>query len=223
MNFSPHPLWQTYRQINITCTYKDVSSVPSFNFIHFKEKFCFLDNFYVTLNFILIPDKSVVHKDNGSPVFSTKMMLVFYSFISLKLFLFLSIMIRYFIHVSLWWYTQIFWISFVILESNKRNHKSPSSNKHHNKPGDWLKSPMYPSTQVGLILGSILSVYLSTHLCRMQRPRAWFSARKAWISYHSDPDKSPRDNRYMLLYSCLYFTFTTRKYQVITFLLFNAI
>lgn len=82
---------------------------------------------------------------------------------------------------------------------------------------------MYPSTQVCLILGSILSVYLSTHLCRMQRPRAWFSARKAWISYHSDPDKSPRDNRYMLLYSCLYFTFTTRKYQVITFLLFNAI
>lgn len=108
------------RMYQVLWLYKDFNHVLTFNFFQYKEKVWFLDNFYVTLNFILIPDKSVVHKDNGSPVFSTKMMLLFYSFISPKLFLFLSTMIRYFIHVSIWWYTQIFWNSFVILESNKR-------------------------------------------------------------------------------------------------------
>lgn len=61
--------------------YKDFNHVLTFNFFQYKEKFWFLDNFYVTLNFILIPDKSVVHKDDGSPVFSTKVM--FSSFIVL--------------------------------------------------------------------------------------------------------------------------------------------
>lgn len=44
--------------------------------VQYKEKLPVLD-FYVTLNFILIPDKSVVHKDDGSPVFSTKVTFVF--------------------------------------------------------------------------------------------------------------------------------------------------
>ena len=46
----------------------------------------------------------------------------------------------------------------------------------------------------------------ATHLCRIQRPRAWLRALNACMSYHSDPDRSPRDARYMLLYSCLNFT-----------------
>lgn len=48
------------------------------NFFQYKEKFWLLDNFYVTLNFILIPDKSVVHKNDGSPVFSTKSNVFFF-------------------------------------------------------------------------------------------------------------------------------------------------
>lgn len=69
------------RMYQVLWFYKDFNHVLTFNFFQYKEKFLFLDNFYVTLNFILIPDKSVVHKDDGSPVFPTKVM--FSSFIVL--------------------------------------------------------------------------------------------------------------------------------------------
>lgn len=101
----------------------DFYHVLTFNFFQYKEKFWLLDNFYVTLNFILIPDKSVVHKNDGSPVFSTKSNVFFFysfnSFIHPELFLFLSSKRRYFIHVGISRYTPISQLPLLFWKATK--------------------------------------------------------------------------------------------------------